>query len=432
MLGIFGRRAAGSAVRAAPQASRTFASTSSTTALTRYIPPFVAMTRYVPPVVAVTRYIPPVRATASYRAPSPFVTPPTVRSTARAVAMDPAPLPAHTGHSIGSTPLDVGTKGSPRIQSYANDTLFNLKHDSTKQFVKRAVAFDTHLPAERRILSATNTALDSKKVTPELKQSSWMTHVQRGAYAGMDIPTKQRDAIAASYRSPEGFKHANVSKGAREAMAMMVRGEQGPLTREQSKHGAEIAVTGQVLGKRLGDLGRVALQKFRVDAVRKRDENGAISHQTKSPHGMDLSADPGTKMRDKLGLPVMSGTSGTSSDMALSHLYASIKQGVSPNAPGLKTKRATGAMTDLAFKYMRTGALPGAVAGGINRMRGTLGAAPKTVRPELVQTHSYPEVSAGVELSMKGSRTSLEKSSQKALGRLTHNAPPIPPTPAKL
>lgn len=305
-------------------------------------------------------------------------------------------------------------------------SLFHLKHNSEKQRQSRAEAFENHLQAERKIIAATDIGLTntSNVTSPEMMQSSWMAHVQRGGFSKMDNQQEERDKLAAQYRS-NNVPFAKVSPGAREAAAMMVRGEAGPFTREQSALGAELALTGHLLRKKLTPETEKSLGEKVLEADRGIDEMGKKSHQTTSPGGMNLSPDFGTYLRDRLRLPVMSGTSGTTSRMVLSHLQESAKQGVSPMADGLNRKRGKMAVIDLAFHYMRKGALPQAVAEGINSNRENLGLPKKTVIEDRVQTHSYPEVAAAVDMAVGGKvktdRHSLKRSTLLAQKRLKDN-----------
>lgn len=344
----------------------------------------------------------------------------------------------HTGHSI-STPSGAqntrgGSDAPQATQDYVNDTLFNIEHPSLAQMHARASAFEHYLPAEQAILNQTRAALEQKdSIQPAMQQSSWMAHVQRGAFANREADAANlplRESIAAQYRE-SNFPRARVSDGAREPVAMMVRGEHGPLSFEQSQHGAEIALSGQLLGKHLNHPGRKELDAFRVDAQREPDENGKASHQTSSRHGMNLANDPGTQIRDRLQLPVMSGTSGTTSSMTLSHLHAAKQAGVEFAAPGLSREQAQTEMTDLAFHYLRKGAVPQAVGAGVNKKRQELGANPKQVPDEMVQTHSFPEVSSAVDLGLQGKKKTdtgaLLQSSDMAKVRLDQQLQKAPP-----
>lgn len=344
----------------------------------------------------------------------------------------------HTGHSI-STPSGAqntrgGSDAPQATERYVEDTLFNIEHPSLAQMHERASAFEHYLPAEQAILKQTGAALEQKDpIQPAMQQSSWMAHVQRGAFANREADAANlplRDSIATQYREGN-FARARVSDGAREPVAMMVSGERGPFSAEQSKHGAEIALSGQLLGKHLNHPGRRELDEFRVDAVRETDENGKASHQTSSRHGMNLANDPGTQIRDRLQLPVMSGTSGTTSSMTLSHLHAARQAEVEFAAPGLSPAQAKTEMTDLAFHYLREGAVPQAVGAGVNKKRQELGANPKQVADELVQTHSYPEVSSAVDLGLQGKKkddsAALLQSSEAAKTRLDQQLQKAPP-----
>ncbi|EPR5475088.1 avirulence protein, partial [Escherichia coli] len=120
-----------------------------------------------------------------------------------------------------------------------------------------------------------------------------------------------------------------LSDSARSAFSMMLCGSAGPFTKEQTLSGFELAQTGQVLAGRLKIQERMTFRaNNRVDAQR----NG--THSTRTQTGMDLSQDIGTIMRDKAGLPVMSGTSGSSSDATLATRYAAEHFGKTWAAPG--------------------------------------------------------------------------------------------------
>jgi hypothetical protein len=323
-------------------------------------------------------------------------------------------------------PHQLAPKAPPHRREYMESTLFNLQHESEAQFDKRAAAFMKFIPAERSILQQTAAALDDNTFqSTEFKQSSWMVHVQRGDFVRMEIDAAARDRTAAAYRDYDlsVIGNFNVTTGNLKMMEMIVRGEEGPLSAEQMKYGAEIATTGHDLA-RLGleVQERVELNQREVHPKREQDEEGRISHPKHSKYGVDLSSDPGTIMRDSLDLPIMTGTSGSVSRMVLSHLHASRQQGVSSAAPGLTDDQSALAIKNLGFDFMRRGATARALMRLINANRQRSGSQPKTVSLDMVQTHTYPEVSAAVDLtlneSMGETAEEFRESSEEAARRL--------------
>ena len=243
----------------------------------------------------------------------------------------------------------------------------------------------------------------------------------------MNIGPLVRKQLAAEYcggtQAEVSVPIVRVPPESTESMAMIVGGEAGPLTLEQSRYGAAIAVACQALAKkRLAMPDRAALADLRMKARRSNDT--AVS---KKISGVNLSRDPGTVLRDSLGLPVMTGSSCTAWDIILSHQHAVEKSGAQFYAPQLDDAhwdmtQKKHLMTDLALTYMRKGALPQYVAGLLNDVRIQYGMQAKEVRQDLVQTHSYPEVSASVELALAGrmgyDEDALLLSSRQALQRL--------------
>ncbi len=176
-------------------------------------------------------------------------------------------------------------------------------------------------------------------------------------------------------------------------------GSEGPFTKEQALSGFELAQTGQVLVGRLKIQERV---KFRADNRIDAQRNG--THSTRTPTGMDLSQDIGTIMRDKAGLPVMSGTSGSSSDATLATRYAAEHFGKTWAAPGLSQAEGCKAISDLSHHYFRAegSSPPQSMATGINKVRYDAGMEEKYVNTLDIFTHSYPEIYAGVALTIAG------------------------------
>jgi 5'-nucleotidase len=324
-----------------------------------------------------------------------------------------------SGHWLEDRPYHISEADSPEVQSYINGTAFNMQHDTFETIKHRAQAFLHYLPAELNILAHTRGRLnDVNIVSPELAQSSWMVHLQRGYFNKLDISLENRERIAASYLKDETGATLNgvplpslPSPEAQRVMAMMILGEQGPVTREQAQIGAEITGGGQSLVWEVLQLTENAAPiDAWVKAIRK--DNG---HPNFSRHGVDISTDPGSRIMEALGLPVMTGTSGSASLSTLSHLTAAGVQGLDWAAPGLTPEQAEAVISRLVFEFLR-GPVAEVLRANISRQLGN----PEKLGTDLnwVQTHSYPEVSASVEMSIAGKnkldREALEESAGKA------------------
>lgn len=100
----------------------------------------------------------------------------------------------------------------------------------------------------------------------------------------------------------------------------------------------------------------------------------------------------------------MTGTSGSSSDVAIAMRYGAQKAESSWAAPGLSQEEAKKALIDLALHFFRTeGSNPPAVlAKGMNGVRAQLGLPDKQVEAAEVFAHSYPEIHAAVSLTVDG------------------------------
>ncbi|EFO4188857.1 secretion protein EspV [Escherichia coli] len=109
-------------------------------------------------------------------------------------------------------------------------------------------------------------------------------------------------------------------------------------------------------------------------------------------------------MRDQAGLPVMSGTSGSSSDAVLATRYAAEYFGKTWTAPGLNQTEGCKAISDLLHYYFRAegSSPPQSIATGINKVRCDAGMKEKHVNTLDIFTHSYPEIYAGVALTIAG------------------------------
>lgn len=150
-----------------------------------------------------------------------------------------------------------------------------------------------------------------------------------------------------------------------------------------------------------------------------------VPHPTCTPEGTDLPKDKGTRVRDQSGVPVMLGTSGSSSDAVLATLYGAELAGVEWTAPGLDRHTAMTAMVDLGLQFFRTkGSGPiGRLASRMNEVRDEVGLPPKEdVQAHEVFSHSYAEIYAGVNLTLEGIAPADQSAVEKALIRFTKEA----------
>ncbi len=115
----------------------------------------------------------------------------------------------------------------------------------------------------------------------------------------------------------------------------------------------------------------------------------------------------------------MTGTSGSSSDVALTTLYAADRAKLPWMAPGLDSQAGMDAMVDLSLQFFRTeGSSPSVtMARGMNRVRSGAGLPPKEVDAHQVFSHSYAEIDAGVRLTLEGVDPADEGAVEQSLGR---------------
>jgi hypothetical protein len=321
---------------------------------------------------------------------------------------------------VGAVPYQVGPNTPPVVREFLEQTLSNNRYDSLEHMQTRAENYLRNRPAEANILHATTKGLANPE-SVVFKQTAWMGHLERGLwheedrFAGNDREQLGDEALGLAEPQPgspfHGERGLKLSDSARSAFSMMLRGAHGPFTQEEARDGFELAQTGQVLAGRLDISERKSFRKDnRIDAQR----NG--THSTRTQGGMDLSKDPGTAMRDKAGLPVMSGTSGSSSDAAIAVRFAAERSGTSWAAPGLSEADARKAIADLSHHYFRAeeSSPPQSMATGINKLRAEAGLEKKPVNTLDIFTHSYPEIHAGVALTLAGAPGTDEKAMYEA------------------
>lgn len=319
-------------------------------------------------------------------------------------------------------PYKVGPHTPETVKQFLSLTLSNNRYESPAHLQTRAENYLRHRVAEQNILRETTEGLEQPE-SAVFKQTAWMGHLERGLWHGEtrfgdnDREQLGREAFGTAtpqpsspFHGPRGLK---LSDRARSAFAMMLHGASGPFTKDQARAGFELAQTGQVLAGRLKIDERVKFrEENRVDAQR----NG--THSTCTHGGMDLSLDPGTAMRDKAGLPVMSGTSGSSSDAAIATRFAAERAGTSSAAPDLSEAEGRKAITDLSHHYFRArgSSPPESVANSINKIRAEAGLEKKEEVDTLdIFTHSYPEIHAGVALTLaKAPGTDMNDAMQAA------------------
>jgi hypothetical protein len=310
--------------------------------------------------------------------------------------------------TIDGVPYEVNEHTPPAIRQFLSQALSNSRYDSVEQLQHRAEVYLEHIDAEKRLIADAGAALHDPS-SAAFQQATWMSHLERGLWKPEALPEaldreQLGNEVLGTTEPLEGSPYARprpwqLSAPARSAFAMMVKGEAGPFTREQALAGFETTQEGLLIAGQLGIEERVAYRMAnRHDAHRSR------THPTRTPDGLDLSQDKGTHLRDELRAPVMTGTSGSSSDVALATKHGAEQAGVSWAAPGLDESQAKAALVDISLQFFRSeGSNPPTVlAQGINDLRAWQGLPSKEVEASEVFTHSYPEIHAGVSLTLDG------------------------------
>lgn len=341
--------------------------------------------------------------------------------------------PQYSRATIGGKSYQVTESTPENIKQFLSVGLSNNAYHSIEHLDQRANAYLQNIEAEKKILADTSAGL-TNPASSVSKQSSWMAHLERGIWAH-DLRKSDRERLGAEaagtdgvvpkegspFFGPSGLK---LSENGRSGFAMMMRGEHGPLTLEQTKSGFEYAQTGQVAAGRLQRDGTLSpdrdifRKKNRVDAER------SGTHFSKTETGLDLTNDKGTQIRDAMHAPVMTGTSGSSSDGAIATKYAAQRHGVSWAAPGLSESQAAQAMADLSLNYFRgEKASPSENnMNALNALRRKMGDSAKIVDEAHVFSHSYPEIYSGIKLTLDGSKgddvDALKKTTTEAIDRL--------------
>ncbi|APP82161.1 AvrBs1/Avra family type III secretion system effector [Xanthomonas hortorum] len=297
-------------------------------------------------------------------------------------------------------------KTDSSIVDFLSQSLSNNAYRSEKHLRRRAFAYINHINAENKLIS--NACLAMKDVSSFAhKQSEWLCHLERSSWK--DEPALQRrdrqqlgDEILglkqpdaqSPYAKPRAWR---ISDQAASAFAMMLKGELGPFTKEQVKTGFELCQEGELLAGRLKIQARMA---FRLK--NRHDANRSGTHSVKSTSGMHLSNDVGTQIREFFQIPVMSGTSGTSSDVVIAARYAAMHSGLQWSAPELTVDQAKDALIDLSLDFFRQNSPAIVMALRMNSVRKNQGLPHKEVDRYQVFTHSYAEIHGAISLTIDG------------------------------
>lgn len=249
--------------------------------------------------------------------------------------------------------------------------------------------------------------------SPASQLSSHMAHLVRGLWTHSKSDPAFREALHKELLAPSndpgnvllaGEGTGGLYLSMKNLHALLVRGEQGPLTREHAQQGAEMGFGIKAIAEALKAhdpmLSSVDAYTVQHRVGSNRVVDGVKTHHFTSRHGTDLRNDLGTQVRDELGMPVMLGTSGGASDVASTIRYAAQLQGQSMWPSGMDEKNGRAAMMGLVFHLMRNQVTDNA-QGFYDKMRSDLhGLSAKRVEPALIFSHSFPEVVSGVEMTL--------------------------------
>lgn len=319
----------------------------------------------------------------------------------------------------------------PVVAQFIEQTLQNGRYDSPEHLQLRAENFFRHIDAERAINAAAKEAMTQPE-SPIARQSAHMAHLLRGIWSKAGLASEVREQLAKDINQGNASerelisKRAHLFEGAKDIHAMFARAEEGPLTFEQSKHGVETAyLLKAAMDKKLASYSDLFSQFHNYVAENWVSADRAGHHF--KDEGVSLTQDPGSNIRDELGLPVMLGTSGSSSGVALATKFASAKQEVPMWPAELTEEEGRQTLIDAVHHYMREQVTPISAKGAYNKLRTRSGAEPKDVEPVMVFTHNYPEVTSAIEMTINEENSkdenALRRTSMQALERLSKMAP---------
>jgi hypothetical protein len=310
----------------------------------------------------------------------------------------------HTGVSIGGENFQPSVDTPPFVTEFIEKTLQNATYDSPEHLQLRAENFFRYIEAERAINLEAGNAMRQPD-SPVARQSAHLTHLVRGIWSKAELDPEIREQLHKEILDRKNISADQIVKKSIRIFktglnAMFARAEEGPLTLEQSQFGVEVSFVLGRIAKELKSHSNLLsmLDKYSSSVAFYADRAG--THHLKDAHGVNLSSDLGSKIRDELGLPVMLGTSGSGSDTAATAKFASNHQGVPLWADGLTEDQGKRALIDAVFHHLREQIAPIAVKPAYDAMRVRNGAETKTVDPFMMFIHSYPEVSSGVEMTL--------------------------------
>lgn len=321
----------------------------------------------------------------------------------------------HTGVSIAGENYSPAEKDF-LVNAFVKDTLQNSNYENKGSLERRAKNFFKHIESEMAIGMGVEKDLQ-RDDSPASQLSSHMAHLVRGLWAHSKSDPAFREQLHKELLAPSndpgnvllaGEGKGGLYLGMKNLHAMLVRGEQGPLTREAAQQGAEMAFGIKAIAEALKEhdpmLSGVEAYTLQHRVGSNRVVEGVKTHHFTSLHGTDLRNDLGTKVRDELGVPVMLGTSGGASDIASTIRHAAQSQSQSMWPSGMDEKSGREAMMGLVFHLMRNQVTDNA-QGFYDKMRDELhDLPPKKVDPALIFSHSYPEVVTGVEMTLNNEK----------------------------
>ncbi|MCS4510211.1 secretion protein EspV [Xylophilus ampelinus] len=343
-----------------------------------------------------------------------------------ATASSNRPGKSYSAATVAGKIYRPDNKTDASIIEFLSQSLSNNEYYSERHLHSRADAYLNSIDAEKTLISNASHAINNVESLTH-KQSEWLCHLERGLWSREPaLQCRDREKLGDEVlglrepdeHSPYAKKRPwKISTQAASAFAMMLKGASGPFTEDQVKTGFELAQEGQLVAGRLKiQLRKSYREKNRHDA----DRSG--THSTKTMSGMDLSNDVGTRIRDSLQVPVMSGTSGSSSDVVIAAHYAAKQLGVPWTAPGLTADQAKDALINLSLDFFREKGPSTSMAKHMNAIREKQELPHKKVERSQVFTHSYAEISSAISLTLdEVDPTDLDKV-QNALSNYTIEA----------
>lgn len=345
-----------------------------------------------------------------------------------------------TGHWIGEQPVmpsqipsELPESTRTAMSNYLLNTHMNMQHGDMQTLQKRALAHHQWASAENSILETTRQALTDTASAP-FRMSSQLAHYERRLLADSaddKRKTKPEGSHAELDQEVRRLTHeyAQGSGAAYDSLTdMLIHGKRGPFTKEQSALGIEATIVGHHVLKKTPKYGE---GNPRMQARRPDDPiSKKPSHPTTSRYGMDLSIDPGSQLRESLGLPIMTGTSGSASDVIRSSRFTMDEMDRKDKLSEMVPKREFMSLTehrtvmhDLTFNWMRRGVPAENVRKQITQNQTNNGFRKiSTPPPTATQTHTYPEIVAGVDLTLDGnSPDHLRESTHRALDAMTRH-----------